>query len=56
MKKAASKQLEDVLKILCFDIYVSNSWKIHVKKFIFSVVTRFKPVTLLKKDSDKSIC
>ena len=35
MKKAATNQLEHALKGVCFDIYVSNSWKIHVKKFIF---------------------
>ena len=25
MKKAASNQLEDVLEIVCFDTYISNS-------------------------------
>ena len=35
MKKAESNQLEGVLKIVYFDIYVSNSGKIHMKEFIF---------------------
>ena len=56
MKKAVSKQLEDVLAIVLFDIYVSSSCKIHAKDFIFSAGTRFKPVTLLKKKSGKVIC
>ena len=56
MKKAASNQLEDVLKIVCFDIcfkFVKNTCEnVH----FFSVVTRFKSATLLKKNSDKGIC
>ena len=57
MKKAASNQLEDVLKIVYFDIY---AWKI-LEKYMwkssfFIVVTKFKPATLLKKNSDKDIC
>ena len=35
---------------------VSNSWKIHVKQFIFWVAARYKPADLLKKNSDKGIC
>ena len=38
MKQAASNQLEDILEVVHFDNYVSNSWKIYVKEFIFSVV------------------
>ena len=39
MKKAVSKQLEDVLAIVLFDIYVSSSCKIHAKDFIFRAVS-----------------
>ena len=57
MKKAASNQLEDVLKIVYFDIY---AWKI-LEKYMwkssfFIVVTKFKPAALLKMNSDKDIC
>ena len=49
MKKVARNQLEDILKIVCFDIYVSNSRKMHVKSSFFSAVATFKPATILKK-------
>ena len=35
MNKAASNQMEDDLKIVCFDIYVSNFWKILAKRVHF---------------------
>ena len=54
MKKAASNQLKDVLTTVCFDIYVSNSWKLHRKEFL-SVVTKFKPAMLLTANSDNGI-
>ena len=41
---------------MSFDIYVLNFWKIPVKKFTFSVITRFKPATCLKKNTSKDIC
>ena len=39
-----------------FDIRVSNYWKAHAKEFTFSVITRFKPATLLKETLKKGIC
>ena len=35
MNKAASNQIEDDLKIVCFDIYVSNFWKILANRVHF---------------------
>ena len=54
MKKVANNQLEDILKIVCFDIYVSNSGKKHVKEFIFQCSYKVWACNYTKKDSDKS--